>query len=74
MGFKITELWAYISIADDGDEGICAIRLGDTWMPLIMTDIARIISLRPHAEKIASDSKKKIKLVRFSQRTDVEEF
>lgn len=72
MSFKIKDLWAYISIAEDGEEGICAVMLEDKWMPMVMANQERIKSMRTIAEKMAKESGKTIKFVRFSTRTDLE--
>lgn len=72
MSFKIKDLWAYVSVADDGEEGICAVMMENTWMPMVMANEARIKSMRPIAEKMAKEQKKVIKFVKFSTRTDLE--
>lgn len=71
---KITEMFAFI--AEDGrpdNEGVIAQKIGDTWMPMIGADMARIDDIRPHAQALARQFGMKIKLVKFTTRTDVEE-
>lgn len=58
-------LHAFIAKGDDDDEGLCAQLVGQTWMPLIAGDEARLEQLRALAEGIAKASGKKIELVRF---------
>jgi len=70
---KITTIKAYISIDDNGDEGICGFMKPDgQWLPMVCADDARVDSLRPLAEKIAKASGKLITLARFSVREDME--
>jgi hypothetical protein len=69
VGFHIDGLWAYLAVGEqDGGEGVVA------WnnMPLIAADRARLDSLRPYAEQVAKAAAKRVVLVRFDQRTDVE--
>lgn len=70
---RINEVYAFIS-EDTGpdDEGIIGAVFGGQWMPFVCGDKARVDSLRPHAEKIAELTGKKVKLVKFAVRTDVE--
>lgn len=71
---KIDEIYAYI--CDDkgpGDEGIIGMMNGNTFMPLVGADVARSKSIRKAAEDIARATGKKVKLVKFSTRTVLEE-
>lgn len=72
MAFMIKEVWAYIAIGEDGEEGVCGFRSTQGWMPMVCADEARVKSFRPIAEKIARDSDKTITLARFTVRTDLE--
>ena len=63
---KIEELLAYISDEGDGDEGVVAAKLGDSWMPLIGADRDRMESLRHIAKDTAKMSGRPVRLVRFS--------
>jgi hypothetical protein len=76
MNFRITELWAYVCVdAKSNDEGIIGRLMPDgTWIPFIGADEARVRSLRPMAEKIGKESKAKVRLMKFSTKTLVEEF
>lgn len=73
MGFKIKNIWAFVAIHDDGDECFCSMKLGDSWFPMVMADEARIKSMRHYAAQLAKDTKRKVTLVKFSTRTDLEE-
>lgn len=70
--FRITTIHAFTAIGEDGDEGIPAILLDGTWMPMVCADQARLESMRPHAEAVAKSTGKAVKLVRFSVRSDIE--
>lgn len=72
VGFHIQELWAWISVHDDGDEGLIGSLHGGTWLPLIGADRERIESLRSWAVLAAAASGKPVVLARFSVRTDIE--
>lgn len=52
-GHRIKELYAFVAIDEDGDEGIMGMQTGDTWMPLIGSDMPRVESLKPIAEEIS---------------------
>lgn len=54
-GFRITELWIFVSIDEDGDEGVMAMAapsLGGA-IPLIAADEERRTELEPIARDIA---------------------
>lgn len=72
MSFKIKTISAFIAEDENGEEGIVAHKIGDSWCPLVMADEKRIQSVRPIAKKLSSESKKRVKLVRFSVREDLE--
>ena len=70
---RIKCLYAFVA-EDSGpdDEGLCAMKIGTQWMPLVGADMARAESLRPIAQAIAKDTNKKVKLLHFTTRKDVE--
>lgn len=69
---KITELYAFIAEEGPDDEGVVAMKLGDTWLPMVGGDMNRMESLRPVATEIADRTGQRITLAKFSTRTDVE--
>lgn len=70
---KITELFVFIAEDKGSDgEGIVAGKLGDAWIPLMGADMKRIDALRPMAAMTAKLTGKKIRLVHFTQREDME--
>ena len=68
----IDTIYAFIATEDDGNEGITGFYYSNSWMPMVCADMSRVKSLRPIAQKIASQSGKTVKLVHFSVRTEVE--
>lgn len=71
---KINEIYAFIAVGTDpSDEGIVAWKFGDSWVPLVGADMARIESLRPLAQNLARTVDKSIILTKFSLREDLEE-
>ncbi len=71
MGFVVDELFAFIAVDDDGDEGIMAAMMGDTMMPLIFADLARLPAFAPVADNIAKAAGKDYKLKHFQLLGDV---
>jgi hypothetical protein len=74
MGFKIENLWAFVSVDEDGDEGLAAFMSDDVWMPMVAADEKRVESLRAIAQKLAESSDGKVALLRFAIREDIEVF
>jgi len=71
---KIEAMYAFISTEEGpNDEGVVAMRVGNTWMPLVGADMKRVDSLRPIAKQIAEATKKRIVLAKFTVREDMEE-
>ena len=72
-GFRIADIHAFITVGDDGDEGVIGMTTPAGWVPFIAADPARLEQLRPLAVLIGKQFGQKIKLVRFSTRTEVED-
>lgn len=73
MPDKIKTMTAFVSVDEDGNEGVCAtFNPGMGWMPMVGADHARVESFRDLAKEIARTSGKPVKLVRFSVRSDLE--
>ena len=76
---RIAEMYAFV-VEDSGpdDEGVIGIQtgLGDDgqrlWLPLVGADMARVNSLRPIAQGIGRQIGKRVTLVHFSNREDLE--
>lgn len=61
-----------VFVADDETgEGVAAMFLNGTWMPLVAADEARVESLSGMAQQIADATGKSIKVLRFSVRTQI---
>ena len=71
---RILQLFAFLAVGDDGDEGVIAGIMHGAWVPLVGADMARIDSLRRMAEQVARETGKRIVLAKFSAREDVEHF
>lgn len=74
LGYAVTEIYAYIADAGGGDEGIMGLRFGDTWMPLVAADRNRALRLRDAAMAAARRTKQTVRLVRFTQRENLETY
>lgn len=65
--FKITELWAFVSVGRDGDEGVCGFHSEDgVFWPMVCADVARLRTYFPIAEDISKKSGRKIEVRRFT--------
>jgi hypothetical protein len=75
MSFRINHVWAFVSIDDDDEEGVCAAAIGPegSWLPLIGSDEERIKDLVPVAEQIAATTGMRIKLIKLTEREDIME-
>ncbi|KKL14353.1 hypothetical protein LCGC14_2516530 [marine sediment metagenome] len=69
---KITEMFAFVSVDANGDEGVVAMTspLG-MMLPLIGADMARVESLKLHAIKIAEVTGIPVILLKFSVREEI---
>ncbi len=68
---RITELYAFIAENAAG-EGVCAFQYGYALLPMVGADMDRIDSLREKAREIAAVSGRRIRLCKFSVRTELE--
>ena len=71
---RIEKLYAFIAEdAGPDDEGITAFLSGDDrWLPMVGADQARVASLRRVAQNIATLTRKPVRLLEFSVRTELE--
>lgn len=72
---RIESLWAILSVDEiDGLEGVIAVNgPNNTMFPLIAADPERLESIKELARQNKKFTKKKMKLVRFTTRIDLEE-
>lgn len=68
----IDQIFAAISVDHDGNEGVCAFHNGDTWMPLVAADPARLADINKIAAAIAVERSMLIRIVKFSTREQVD--
>lgn len=68
---KVESIKAYIAQNEEG-EGIVGFLNEGTWVPMVCADDATVAKLRPLVLRVAQETGKKITLVKFSQREDVE--
>lgn len=71
-GFRVTQLHAFLSVGEDGEEGVPAFQLGGSWMPLVAADATRLEQLRPLAQRIADETGRELTLAKFTVRMNVE--
>jgi len=71
-GYRIRELWVFVSIDADGDEGMCAFMSETGWMPMIAADMKRVDSLRPIAQAICNESGSTVEVRHLTQIETVE--
>jgi hypothetical protein len=70
---RIDSMWAFTQIDTDGTEGIIAMTLpGLGWVAVVDADLARINSLRPYAQQVATSTGRPVVLSHYSVRTDQE--
>lgn len=71
---RITEMWAYLSIdPDDDNEGLLGVTRDGVTVGLVGADPLMMEKLRPMVDEIVGRTKKKIQLVKFTNRVLVEE-
>lgn len=71
----IGSIFAYLSVDEVGNEGVCAAPIGPGGMtvPLIAADRERLLSITPVAESLAAMTGMTIRLVEFTGRIDLRE-
>lgn len=67
----INSLMAWVMVDEAGNEGIAAFQTPQGIMPMMGGDPAKILAMKPLADHLATRTKMKIKLLRFSQREEV---
>lgn len=71
---SIDELYVFVAVDDQGNEGVAAYYADGMWYPLVAADKARVNSLRNMAKYIAMQTKRKVVLRKFSTKEDLETF
>ena len=68
---KITEMYVFVSVDEDGEGVIAASTHGGMLMPLVGADLDRVRSLIPVADNVCEQSGKAYKILKFSAREDI---
>lgn len=70
---RIESMYAFVT-EDEGpdDEGVIGFMANTGWMPMVGADMARVKSLKPIAQGIARTTGKKVKLLHFTNREELE--
>lgn len=71
---EIKELFAFISIDQDGNEAICAFKFEDNWMPLVTADKKKVKSFCQISKTIAKKSNTIVRFIKFSNPELLEEY
>jgi len=67
-GFRITEIFAFVSVGEDGDEGVCGFHSKDgVFWPMVAADVKRLKDYFPIAEEISKETGVKIEVRRFTK-------
>lgn len=70
--FKIGKIFAFFSVDGSKNEGLLGMQMGDAWRPFIAADREMLDNLRPMARRIGKELKKKIIIVEFTKRKEIE--
>lgn len=70
--FRIESIWAFVSVDENGLEGVCAHSTAVGMLPLITARPDLLPALRKMAEEIARHSGKQIKVIRMHSREEIE--
>lgn len=69
----ISNLWAFLSVDENGNEGICGARVADgEWFALVTAEQEMLPMLKELAKIACYGSKKQVQLVKFGTRENVE--
>ena len=71
---SIDEVYVFISKDEKGNEGVIGQKIGDSWMPFVAADKARLDALILMARELAKHTNKKIKLIKLTKREDIKEW
>jgi hypothetical protein len=68
---RINQLFAFVIVDDDGTEGVPALLIDGTWMPLMGADMARVDSLKAIVEASPQFKGKRVTIQRFGDRETI---
>lgn len=74
MGLQINELYAWVAVDEDGDEGVMSFYSPQlqAHMPMVGADFPRVDSMREIARRLARDGGVECELRKFTAMTVVE--
>lgn len=73
MSFRLSTVHAFIAVDEEGEDGIIGMMMPNgQWMPFVAGDETRLKELKELAKIVAEKSKVQVKLVKFSNRENVE--
>ena len=67
---KITEIYAFVSVDDEGNEGIMGFQTSQGMMPMIGADLERVASLIEVADKIKENTGMDYEVRTFKQKVE----
>lgn len=63
---KVDQMWAFVVMDDDGDEGVPAVKMNGNFYPLVGADMARAKSVREQAVEVSNGTGRPVELRRFT--------
>ena len=70
---RIEQIFVFAALdKSPDDEGVAAFKTGEGWMPMVGADLKKVDQLRPIAEEIAHKTGKKIRVLKFTLREELE--
>lgn len=74
-GLRIDEMFAFVAVDEaDDNEGIIAFfdPIRDSWVPMVGADMEMVDALRAMAQLTATETGRTVRLVHFTERTEME--
>lgn len=68
---RIDAVWMAVSVDDDGSEGVCAVMVDGTWMPLLAADENRLADIKAAASNIAKQQNRLVRIVKMTTREEI---
>jgi uncharacterized Zn finger protein (UPF0148 family) len=70
---KLNEMFAFVSVDQDGNEGVITMRGPNNMaLPMVTSESSLVDKLKPKAKEIEKSIKMKVKLLKFTTRTEIE--
>ncbi len=71
---SVKEMYAFVSVDEEGREGLCGLNLGNSWTPAITANPRLLPQMREALLREFKRSTKKLRLVKFCERVVVEDY